>query len=418
MLMDFESGDTAREQISRILRSETLRQAETSKRLFAYLAEKSLAGEAAQLKEYSIGLDVFGKPAGYDPQRDASVRIQAGKLRQKLEEYYHKEGQNDPILIDFPKGHFELRFSRNTPPAPAAPQRAWKRLAFVMAGFWLLTAAGLLTYLARGPQGLTPEQHALWAPLLKDERPVLLCLGTPLFIKDSQGFYRSPRVNRWEEALQAPELDWLKPRIRSHEAVPVHIYTGVGDAMGAVEVARLLSAASARFNVRRSSAVSWEELVHNHIVFLGPPKYTPRLHEIPLQLDLVMEGRQIRNLRPRAGEPGSLEGNWPDDSPHVIEDYALISRVPGVHGRSRYLILSASSTEGTAAAAQYVTDPKFAAEFVRGVSGGAGRLPEFFQAVIHARFREMVPVEIRYQFHHELRMEPPAAAPRRAARTP
>ena len=411
MLVDFESGEAAREQVSRILHSETLRQAETLKKLFAYLAEKSLSGQAAQLKEYSVGVDVFGKPADYDPQRDASVRIQAGKLRQKLEEYYRKEGQNDPVLIDFPKGHFELRFSPKPVPAAAPPRRAWKRAAVALAGLWLLTAAAFFAWVAQRPRDMTAEQRAIWAALIEEDRPVLLCLGTPLFIKDARGFFRSPRVNRWEEALQAPELEWLKPQILSGDAVPVHIYTGVGDAMAAVEVARLLSAAGARFNVRRSSAVSWEELVHNHIVFLGPPKYTPRLNEIPVRLDLVMEGRQIRNLRPRAGEPAFLEGNWPDDSPHVIEDYALISRVPGVHGRSRYLILSASSTEGTAAAALYVTDPKFASEFVQRVSGGTGRLPEFFQAVIHARFREMVPVEIRYQFHHELRMAPQPGAP-------
>jgi len=411
MLVDSEPGEAAREQVTRILRSETLRQAETLKRLFSYLAEKSLSGEAARLKEYSIGVDVFGKPADYDPQRDASVRIQAGKLRQKLEEYYRREGQNDPVLIDFPKGHFELRFSPKPVPTAAPPRRAWKRPAVALAALWLLTIAGFLAWLSQRPRDMTAEQRAIWAPLIEEDRSVLLCLGTPLFIKDARGFFRSPRVNRWEEALQAPpELDWLKPQILADKAAPVHIYTGVGDAMAAVEVARLLSATGARFNVRRSSAVSWEELVHNHIVFLGPPKYTPRLNEIPVRLDLVMEGRQIRNLRPRAGEPAFLEGNWPDDSPHVIEDYALVSRVPGVHGRSRYLILSDSSTEGTAAAALYVTDPKFASEFVQRVSGGTSRLPEFFQAVIHARFREMVPVEIRYQFHHELKMEPQPGA--------
>jgi len=58
-----------------------------------------------------------------------------------------------------------------------------------------------------------------------------------------------------------------------------------------------------------------------------------------------------------------------------------------------------------------VTDPRFASDFVQRVSGGTRRLPEFFQAVIHDRFREMVPVAIRYQFHHELRMEPQPGAP-------
>ncbi|MGC8761341.1 MAG: hypothetical protein ACP5UT_17275 [Bryobacteraceae bacterium] len=80
----------------------------------------------------------------------------------------------------------------------------------------------------------------------------------------------------------------------------------------------------------------------------------------------------------------------------------MVRRVPGLHGRTRYLILSARSTEGTAAAAQFVTDPHFTAELVRRLSGGTGRMPEFFQAVIYARFKAMVPVEMRYQFHHEL----------------
>jgi hypothetical protein len=84
MLIEPVSEDLAREQVNRILRSESLRNAETLRRLFAYLAEKSLAGVASQLKEYSIGVDAFGRPEDYDPQKDPSVRIQAGKLRQKL----------------------------------------------------------------------------------------------------------------------------------------------------------------------------------------------------------------------------------------------------------------------------------------------------------------------------------------------
>ncbi|GIU77176.1 MAG: hypothetical protein KatS3mg005_0414 [Bryobacteraceae bacterium] len=402
MLLDTESAGKAREQVRRILGSETFRQAESLRRLLSYLAEKSLAGQAASLKEYIVGVDVFGKPQDYDPQKDASVRIQAGKLRQKLEEYYRKEGLADPVLIEFPKGHFELRFQANKAGRRPGPERRWKQAALLLGALWVVTLAALVMFRAGGLDGLTAEQRALWGPLLNEDRPVLICLGTPLFIKSERGFFRSPRVNRWEETARAPDLEWLMPEIVSGRAAPVHIYTGAGDAMAAAEVARLLTGGGARFLLRRSSALSWDDLAHHNIVFLGPPKYTARINEIPVRMDLVMEGRQIRNLRPRQGEPEVLEGNWPEDSPHVVEDYALISRVPGLHGRTRYLILSASSTEGTAAAAQFVTDAKFAAELVRRVSGGRGRLPEFFQAVIHARFKDMVPVEMSYRFHHEL----------------
>ncbi|MGQ9635730.1 MAG: hypothetical protein ACUVXB_15985 [Bryobacteraceae bacterium] len=409
MIHDVKTRDEIRVQIARILGSRTFCRADTLRRLLDYLAEKSLTGEAAELKEYSIGVDVFGKPPSYDPQKDASVRIQAAKLRQKLEEYYRSEGLNDPIVVEFPKGHFILQFTRR-PPQQQVPVRrqhpsAW--LVSALAGFCLSGFIALLLFHSFRSTRLSEEQRAIWGPLIGDRRPVLLCVGTPLFIKDSRGFYRSPRVNQWEEAADSPDFTWLRPQILSGSAIPVQIYTGVGDAMAAVEVARLLTSTGTRFIFRRSSVISWEELSSSNIVFVGPPKYTPRLNEIPAQMDFVMEGRRILNLRPRTGEPAYLEGNWPDHSPYVVDDYALISRLPGVHGRSRYLILSASSTEGTAAAALFVTDPKLSAEFVKQASGGTGRLPEFFQVVIHARFREMVPVGVKYKFHHELRLEQP-----------
>jgi hypothetical protein len=409
MLVEPVSDDLAREQVDRILRSEGLRNAEGLRRLFAYLAEKSLTGAATQLKEYCVGVDVFGKPEDYDPQRDPSVRIQAGKLRQKLEEYYLKEGQNDPVFIEFPKGHFQLQFHRRTREAPAAaPRWKWKTVALVLAAGWAITLGAFLLPRTFGPGPLTPEQRAVWSPLLDEDQPLVLCLGTPLFIKTERGFFRSPQINRWEEADESAPLDWLKADLASGKAMGVHIYTGFGDALAALEIARLVSAAGGSFVVRRSAALNWDELVNANIVFLGPPKYTPRINEIPVQMDFVMDRREIRNLRPKPGEPASFQGSWPNDSPYVTEDYALISRIPGLHGRGRYLILSASSTEGTAAAALYVTDPKFVSELVGRVSGGSGKLPEFFQAVVHARFRAMVPVEIRYRLHRELHLTPAA----------
>lgn len=80
--------DEARLQIQRIVESELFRSSEVQRRLFKYLAEKSLAGEADQLKEYSVGVDALGKLESYDPQHDSTVRIQSSRLRQKIIEYY------------------------------------------------------------------------------------------------------------------------------------------------------------------------------------------------------------------------------------------------------------------------------------------------------------------------------------------
>src|SRR5437879_6514416 len=94
--------------VDRVLQSGTFRNAPTSRRLLQYLAEHSAAGDADQLKEYTIGVDVFGKPAGYDPRQDSAIRIQIGRLRQKLSEYYRSEGKDDLYIVDLPKGRFHL----------------------------------------------------------------------------------------------------------------------------------------------------------------------------------------------------------------------------------------------------------------------------------------------------------------------
>src|SRR5215472_18477965 len=106
-------------QIQRIVSSKALKTSEVHRNLFNYLAEKSLAGEAHNLKEYTVGLDVFGKPASYDPRQESVVRMHVGRLRQKLVEYYRTEGADDPVIVDLPKGGFALTFdARPVPPAP------------------------------------------------------------------------------------------------------------------------------------------------------------------------------------------------------------------------------------------------------------------------------------------------------------
>src|SRR5512144_665205 len=112
------AGDTSAfaEQLDRLVKSETFRASDSLRRLLHYLGKKSLAREADDLKEYTVGVEAFGKPADYDPQLDASVRIQAGKLRQKLQEYSRTEGLQDNVVVSFPKGHFRLEFEMRAKP--------------------------------------------------------------------------------------------------------------------------------------------------------------------------------------------------------------------------------------------------------------------------------------------------------------
>ena len=72
-----------------------------------------MAGSADGVKESLIGVEVFGRRADYDPGAEPAVRIEAGRLRSRLADYYKELGERDPIHIHLPKGTYVPVFSRN-----------------------------------------------------------------------------------------------------------------------------------------------------------------------------------------------------------------------------------------------------------------------------------------------------------------
>src|SRR5271167_4956252 len=98
------------QQIDKLINSHSLRGSESLCKLLRYLAEHSLDHPGLALKEYQIATEVLGRPPGFDPQSDSTVRVQAGRLRVKLAEYYAHEGPDDPILVEIPKGSYALTF--------------------------------------------------------------------------------------------------------------------------------------------------------------------------------------------------------------------------------------------------------------------------------------------------------------------
>ena len=98
------------EQLDRILSSQTLAQSKRLVRFLSFVVEKALEGEGSQLNEYLIGVEVYQRPSSFDSHIDTIVRTEARRLRSKLKQYYEREGINDPILIEVPKGSYVPAF--------------------------------------------------------------------------------------------------------------------------------------------------------------------------------------------------------------------------------------------------------------------------------------------------------------------
>jgi len=103
--------------LEKLLDSETFARSERARKLLRYLVEQEQSGQSSRLKGFSIAVDVFGKDADFDPSTDAVVRVQAGRLRDLLDQYFATEGADDPVRIVIPRGSYVPTYTPGAGPA-------------------------------------------------------------------------------------------------------------------------------------------------------------------------------------------------------------------------------------------------------------------------------------------------------------
>ncbi|HEY1659160.1 MAG TPA: hypothetical protein VGG14_12485 [Candidatus Sulfotelmatobacter sp.] len=108
------SAESIRAQLGTILASSIFLNAQRPTQFLRFIVEITLAGNERQIKEYLLGVEVFGRPESYDPKDDPVVRIEAGRLRKKLAEYYSGPGLTDSVVIDVPRGGYVPVFRAKT----------------------------------------------------------------------------------------------------------------------------------------------------------------------------------------------------------------------------------------------------------------------------------------------------------------
>jgi hypothetical protein len=116
--------EAERAELAAVLQSDGFVRAPTLAHLLSYLCEKLFAGEERQIKEYSVGLEVFHRSASFDQNADSIVRVEANRLRKRLAAYYAGEGAGHRLRIVIPLGQYVPQFIPAVLPAPAEPPAA------------------------------------------------------------------------------------------------------------------------------------------------------------------------------------------------------------------------------------------------------------------------------------------------------
>ena len=139
-----------RTQISRISASSGLRNSPRLQEMLSHIVEESLAGRAGHIKGLTIAQAVFSAGEDFDPEANSIVRVEAGRLRRRLAEYYMTAGSDDPIIVDIPKGSYVPRFTGNPKMAEVGkPARSQPRPMATNRYIWL-TASVLITVVVAG----------------------------------------------------------------------------------------------------------------------------------------------------------------------------------------------------------------------------------------------------------------------------
>ena len=367
------------------MQSKAFRSSEVHRNLLNYLAEKSLAGEGDNLKEYTVGLDVFAKPESYDPRQESVVRMHMARMRQKLGEYYRTEGAEDPVIVDLPKGGFKVTFEPRPvavlaeAPAESQAQTSAKMLRLVplILGGLLAVAIALAAYFgvrlaqvekkaekkaaASVPAAWSEELRELWTPLIAGDRPLVVVLAT--------------------------ESNNL---------------TGLPTANGAFLLGQFLADRKANVYLTGSDELSMPEISMGNVVFLGPMNSSRQLTALPVHEELKLEDKGIRNLHPAPGEPEFFADSG--KQPGGVEDsYALVTHAPGVNRKGDVLYLSGNHVSSVTAGVEAFTDVSLARTLVEKMRKPDGTLPRYYQIVLKVRSMDDTPLEVGYVMHRELR---------------
>jgi TolB-like protein len=104
-------------ELGRVLGSRCFEQSDRAKAFLRFVVEETLAGRGDRLKGYTIGVEVFGRSKDFDAQTDPLVRVEAGRIRRRLAEYYGTEGARNPLRIELTRGAYTPQFGYVRPPS-------------------------------------------------------------------------------------------------------------------------------------------------------------------------------------------------------------------------------------------------------------------------------------------------------------
>jgi hypothetical protein len=365
-----EKAEQVLAELDRVLGSPPFRASRRCQNLLRRITEQSLTGDVDSLKERSLGVEVFGRPADYDTSQDPVVRASAAEIRKKLAQYYQEAGHESHIRIELPPGSYlaDFHFGSDTPAATLRKSKPRHRLAVVLAtalAVCLLAAAATLV----APPWRHRELDDLWGPVLKAPGPVLVSIGLQAAYN-----WRSAQAQDQIQGIVPPDPR-ASPRrtIREEDLVLLKDrYVALDDALCLVRISSLLERYRKPYRIRAERSTSFADLRDTPAVLIGAFDNQWTLRSVgKLRFTFSKDSEHDTGMVHDSLHPENtswrLSNYWPSWDMPV--DYAIVTRMFDTT-TDRPVIIAAGLTQyGTMGAGEFLSDADYFSE-------AAQRLPK------------------------------------------
>jgi hypothetical protein len=361
-----EDRELVLHELTAILSSYHFRGSKRYPALLRYVVNAALDNRLSELKERTLGVEVFGRDPRYDVNADPVVRVSAGEVRKRIAQYYHENGESSRVQIELPLGSYAPEFLLRKPNAtysnaepepldssaiPLRPRRALMRAVLFSLAAVFLVGSGIAAYLyyASSESGEAATLK-LWNPLFEPPRPILIVLGTT-----------------HPHNMQPPPQETT---FKDHVTNPYH-HVSVSIAIALAHLSGVLEKHKKIYEVKESIETSLTDIRSRPIILVGGLNnaWTMRLLA-PLRFHFTDEVNGVQGIGD-AANPGKADWILDSSKPYlsITTDYAIVARFHDPHTEGPVMIIAGVGPYGTEAASEFVQSPQHLAELAAKLPG-------------------------------------------------
>lgn len=347
------------EQLDRLLASSYFSHSRRFPNFLRFVVEHTLDGDVEDIKERTLGIEIFGKDADYDTAVDPIVRVTAAEIRKRVAQYYQDPARDDELRITLPSGSYIPQFHSPraasafglpvldvvAPEPPEHPVRQephayhlfpWKLTAIIAAAALLITGSFFLWQ-----HNHRSAFDTFWQPLLGSNEPALVCIA---------------------DQLQYSEIALRDAAQPTHQIVLKDSLTAVviDDLNATIKVAGILQSAARQYTLKGEGATSLDDLRRGPTIFVGAfdNAWTLRLTN-PLRYHFANDPDMTRLWIADGTRPGPTR--WMVDrsvqmATNNYRDYAIMARFTDSNTGKLAVVVAGIGRGGTRAAGEFLTD--------------------------------------------------------------